>query len=287
MLLVLFPGLLALAVVLEQGLLRPRVAARTPVEQVVFWERHAARNPGFAPSHARLGQAYEAVRDLEGAARAYRRALELDGDLGAAAVGLAAVLAQSGRRAEAVREMEDFFARNPDCRPCALRLTDDLLALDRVAEARAAIETVIGAPGRATLYATTPDFDPATALVLAGRVHQRLGDPEQALRYLDQALQRAPAHPAAHLHAARLRLESEPEAAVTHLERYLAGFPGDLRAGLWLGHAHAHAGRTDRARAVWRETRRRSESRSDPNAERIRARLDALLEGRAAAPSDL
>ena len=86
--LVLFPGLILLALAVEVGVLRPQAAERAPAQSVDFWERHAAAHPDYGSSQIRVGQEYQLQGRSDEARAAYHRALRVDPDSWFAAIGL-------------------------------------------------------------------------------------------------------------------------------------------------------------------------------------------------------
>jgi tetratricopeptide (TPR) repeat protein len=96
------------AVTLAQtGALEPAIAAM---------ERSIALEPGYPPSHARLGGYRLEGGDLEGAERAFRRATELDSTYPGGWVGLARVALQRDRPEEAVAILERLLQQDAEDR---------------------------------------------------------------------------------------------------------------------------------------------------------------------------
>lgn len=86
------------------------------------FERATTADPSNATYWSNLGNARGAVDDAVGAERAYRRALDLDGRHADAANGLAVLLVQNGRPADAVPLLERVVAAAPDFHEARLNL---------------------------------------------------------------------------------------------------------------------------------------------------------------------
>lgn len=78
--------------------------------------RSIALEPGYAPSHARLGKVRYDLGDLAAAEGAYRRATELDSTYPGGWIGLARVALQRDRAQEAVAILERLAREDPESR---------------------------------------------------------------------------------------------------------------------------------------------------------------------------
>jgi tetratricopeptide (TPR) repeat protein len=85
-------------------------------EAITAMERALALEPGYPPSHARLGGFRLELGDLDGAERAFARAAELDSSYPGGFVGLAKVALQRDRPLEAVEIAERLCRRDPEDR---------------------------------------------------------------------------------------------------------------------------------------------------------------------------
>jgi tetratricopeptide (TPR) repeat protein len=83
-------------------------------EAITALERSLALEPSYPPSHARLGQFRLDLGDLDGAERAFRRAIELDSTYPGGRLGLARVALQRERHAEAVALLEELCKEDPE-----------------------------------------------------------------------------------------------------------------------------------------------------------------------------
>ncbi|MFH1680546.1 MAG: tetratricopeptide repeat protein, partial [Candidatus Eisenbacteria bacterium] len=99
----------------------------------------AARLWPYDPSfHANLGLARKGAGEIEGAARAFRAALETDEAYGKARLHLAEILLASGRPGEALSHLERVVRDEPENAAARHLLALSLEALGRTDEARAA-----------------------------------------------------------------------------------------------------------------------------------------------------
>ena len=200
-----FPGLLLLGFLVEQLWLAPRVASRTPEENVAFWAVEAARHPDFAPAQVRLGLAQRRAGNLVGARQAFERALLADPHAEDAGIGLNGALRDAGDVRGAVAQMESFLRDNPGCLVCRQNLASDYLTLGRVADARREIDVVLssGTPPVSPVYG--PVDLRGSALLLAGRVYAASGDRQRAIELLEEGLARQPGDLQARAELERLR----------------------------------------------------------------------------------
>ena len=111
------------------------------------FEQAVTYDPTNATYLANLGNARRATGDLEGAAEAYRRALDRAPDLGDAANGLGVVLVQQQRAAEAVPWLERA-ARDPGFLEAHLNLGIALQQAGQLARATAQFRAVAATPAR-------------------------------------------------------------------------------------------------------------------------------------------
>src|SRR5688572_11025812 len=79
-------------------------------------ERSIALEPGYAPSHARLGDYRLSLGDLAGAEKAFARASELDSSYPGGWVGLARVALQRDESARAIEILARLAAEDPEDR---------------------------------------------------------------------------------------------------------------------------------------------------------------------------
>ncbi len=79
-------------------------------------QRSIDLEPGYAPSHARLGKVHFDLGDLDAAERSFRRATELDSTYPGGWVGLARVELQRDHVAEAIAILERLAREDPDSR---------------------------------------------------------------------------------------------------------------------------------------------------------------------------
>jgi tetratricopeptide (TPR) repeat protein len=226
-----FPGLILLAFFIELWILSPRVAARSPADEVAYWERHVERNSEYAASRVRLGLAYQGVQRLDDAQRAYEAALALDPDSEAATLGRYGILARKNEQERALADLEDYARDHPRCAVCWHNLAAAYLAAGRLDEAEAAAEALLSSGLTITsgMYdATDLHFE---AFVMAGRVYAARGEHERALELFGDAIRRAPRDPRGHFHQAKSLLASaQPVAASAALDEAEARLaPGNVR----------------------------------------------------------
>jgi tetratricopeptide (TPR) repeat protein len=275
--LVLFPGLILLALGVEVGLLRPRAAERSPQQSVEFWERHAAAHPDYASSQIRVGQEYQLRGRIEQARAAYQRALAVDPDSWFAAIGLNGVARSSEGRRAAVLQMQAFLATHPDCLACRQNLAADLLALGDVPAARRHIDAVLASRTyRPPLHYGLVDSG-SELFGLAGRIYEASGEPEEASRLYHRALQRDPDNPGPHRSLGMLLTKRDPETAASHLERYSQLRPQDVRGPLLHARALLASGQADAALARLETARAQPPAPPDSDAGR-RWRRELSLE---------
>ena len=226
-----FPGLILLASFIEQWVLAPRVAARLPSDEVTYWEQHVERNSEYPASRVRLGLAYQGVRRLDEAQRAYEAALALDPDSEAATIGRYGILQRKSERELALADLEVYARDHPRCAVCWHNLAAAYLDLERLDEAEAAAEALLASGLTVTsgMYsATNLHFE---AFVMAGRVYAARGDHARAIVLFRDAIRREPRDVRGYVHEAKsLVASARPGAASAALDEAEARLaPGDVR----------------------------------------------------------
>jgi tetratricopeptide (TPR) repeat protein len=276
-LLVVFPGLLLLGIAVERLWLAPRVAERSPAQEVAIWQSLVEAHPRFGAAQLRLGQALAKEGDDAGAIARYRRALELDPSLAAAALSLEDEYRRAGDHRAAIQLMDRFVRDHPDCEECLQNLAADHFALHELDAAAAAIDRVIR-KGESYLPSTTgSDFRPAQAWLLGGAIYEAKGDRKRALELYESALRLDPTAAEAHLGAGRLLLDQDPAASVAHLRQYHASRPGDLHAMLLLARAEVAAGDEGAARQLLEQVRSRAERRAPARRRELEIEVEMQL----------
>ncbi len=144
----------------------------------------AARNAGSAAAQLLLGDVLDASGDLEGAARAYRAAANIEFSQNAA-LRLISVLGRGGRSDAAVLVLQNFLDQNPRNMPGQRLAADRLLAVGRWGEAARLLES---------LRQRTGNRD-ATLLGSLGWAYAKGGSPARGGRFLDAAYALTPADP--------------------------------------------------------------------------------------------
>jgi tetratricopeptide (TPR) repeat protein len=203
-----FPGLILAGFVAERTLLAARVAARSPADEVRYWEEHVARSGGYAASQVRLGLAYQAVARLDDAQRAYETALAMDPDQESAAIGRYGILERKRERDAALAGLEAYARDHPRCAVCWHNLAAAYLERGRLDAAAAAAESLLASGLTVTsgMYsATNLHFE---AFLMAGRVYAARGDHPRAIGLLRDAIAREPGDVRGHLNLARSLLAS-------------------------------------------------------------------------------
>lgn len=215
-----------------------------------------AEDPGVVEAWYLAGNLRFEARDFEGAARHYRRALQLQPAHDWARLGLADSLAGLGRVDDAILGYRQYLAAHPGSADVEYRFATMLLDAGRLAEAEAAYRGVLA-------------LDPRRAeaeVGLAAVAHQR-GDDRAAFAALDRALAVDPKARFAELnrarfHAAAGRLE---EARAAYLAA-VAADPGHFQGWFELGRLQSRLGIPPPALAAMR---RAADSRPDLGTGRV------------------
>jgi tetratricopeptide (TPR) repeat protein len=214
-----------------------------------------ALEPGYAPSHARLGSYRLSLGDLDGAERDFRAATVLDSSYPGGWVGLARVALQRDRSAEAIALLERLCKEDPEDRTFqqllavarqqaggegalsaeslladeeipvwndpwelevrAFRAKPTMLQVDKLLENGQTDEALALLQEERARGAD----DCATTLKIA-RVLQRMGRADESLREIEAALQREPENTTALLMKAQaIDDRGQRKAAVALLER--------------------------------------------------------------------
>ena len=137
--------------------------------------------PALAEAHASLGLIRQNQRDYAGAERSLARAIELNASYTMAYVWRGLVLTSEGRYREAAAHMRDAFRLDPLSPIINTNVGFDALRFGDVAEAGAR-------------FAAAMEIDPAFQVPYSGmaRLHASRGSLEEALRWLERAIERAP-----------------------------------------------------------------------------------------------
>jgi predicted Zn-dependent protease len=168
-----------------------------------LFRRFAEREPGFPPVHVRIGIVLAEKGDLQGAARAYRRALELDPQLTIARRSLGQVRLAMDDAAGAVEDLERTAKSAPQDGPtqAALsqayaRLGNEAKGLEAAARARGRGET-LSLPDPARFLVTQQGRSEKLAMSRAqGRMKE--GDFAGAIEDLKIVLRTRPSSPGVH-----------------------------------------------------------------------------------------
>ena len=183
--------------------------------------------------------------DLAGALESFDQVIARNPDYGVARTARVATLIALGRDEEARAELEVVRAKMPfDPHGSYLQA----LLLERAGkreQARQAYDTAVQHLGELT-DAFVSSHSPT--LLLAGLIHAKRGELEQAERYLRSYLKREPVDSEARRVLAALLLEKrEPNSAVAVLEPVIRAAPEDPRAYALMGEANLQMARPARA----------------------------------------
>lgn len=137
--------------------------------------------PALAEAHASLGLIRHNQGDYPAAERALERAIELNPNYTMAHVWRGLVLTSQGRYRDAAAHMRDAFRLDPLSPIINANVGFDALRFGDVAEAEAR-------------FAAAIEIDPAFQVPYSGmaRLHATRGSLEEALRWIDRAVERAP-----------------------------------------------------------------------------------------------
>ena len=183
--------------------------------------------PALAEAHASVGLIRYNQGDFEVAEQALERAIELNPSYTMARVWRGLVLTSQGRYREAASNMRDAYRLDPLSPIINANVGFDALRFDDDAEAVAR-------------FAAAMEIDPAFPVPYSGmaRLHTTRGAPEEALRWIEGAIERAPTRT---FYLARkgliLAQLGRIEAAIAAVESACANsagnrFEADLMAGL-------------------------------------------------------
>jgi tetratricopeptide (TPR) repeat protein len=207
---------------------RERCAGPEAEQTAASLETLAGRYPGYADLHYLLGLLRERRQDLDGAASALERALELNPAYAEAGLALQSVYEQRGQhersRALAERLQETAAVRG------------DPTTRGKLANLHAAL----------------------------GDAYREAGDLREAIDAYRKALDRCPGfHDIRQRLAVTLREAGLPARALAELQRVLRANPGYLDAQVQIGLTLYTLGRSDEARAQWEAALERDPSRDD------------------------
>ena len=225
----------------QMGSLEPAIAAM---------ERSIALEPGYPPSHARLGSYRMDLGDLDGAERDFRKAIELDSSYPGGWVGLARVQLQHDQNDEAIAILARLCNEDPEDRTFRQLLAAANLQAGKTAEP---VEDELVADEDVPVWNDPWElearrFRQAPGLLLAGQALEG-GAPEEALRLIEEARAKGadPAESAVQLATAYLQVGRVDEAR-RELDGILAREPDNTTAlGLL---ARVHEQRGERAEAL-------------------------------------
>lgn len=199
------------------GVLLKRAGRFAKAVQVL--EQARKLKPGVVSAWQNLGNVYEAMGDLEAAAKAFRGGLrvapksaELWRLLGSALLGL-------GHLDEAVESLRKAVMLDPNDMRSVSMLTTTLREVGRSSEAWALLER---------LAAQRPD-DAEVAIALA-RLHNRDGKTDQARKLLSKIIADSPGHLGANMLLAVIYGDSDREAANAAYARAVEANPGSFEA---------------------------------------------------------
>jgi TolB-like protein/tetratricopeptide (TPR) repeat protein len=183
-------------------------------------ERALALAPDLAEAHASLGLIRHNQGDAAAAERSLERALALNPGYTMAHVWLSLVFSTLGRFRDAAARNREAFRLDPLSPIINTNAGFDAARFGDDAEAQ-------------TRFAAAMEIDPAFAVPYSGMARLQLmrGKPQEALRWIDQALERAPTR--AFYHARKgliLQQLGETEAAVEQLEMACRISPGNAFA---------------------------------------------------------
>lgn len=255
LLLILFPGLILVAVAIEQLWLAPHRAARPAAERVAVWRDYVEQHPNFVMGHIRLGQVLVETGDPVAAGAAFRRALEVDPDSVAAAIGLSDTHRTQGDLQGSLAVMEGFLETHPGCFECLQNIASDRFSLGDLDGALAAIEQLVGRRGVGLPSVAGTNLNLATTKLLAGRIYEAQGRSEEAREFYEAALRLDPMLPLALLRVAESEMGRDPAAAVELLNRYRQLRPRDPQGARLLAEALSRIGDEAAARRVLADQR--------------------------------
>ena len=212
-------------------------------------ERALAINPENAQAWFVQGDIRRMRQDMSGALESFDQAIARNPDYGVARTARVATLIALGRDDEARAELERVRAQMPfDPHGSYLQALLFERAGARV-QARQAYDTAAE-----HLAALTPEFvsSHSPTLLLAGLIHAKRRELEQADKYLRTYLKREPLDTEARRVLAAVLLEKrEPNSAMAVLEPVVRAAPNDSRAYALMGEANLQMDRPERAIALF------------------------------------
>jgi Flp pilus assembly protein TadD len=149
-------------------------------EATVELQKAAEAAPTSAVIQSNLGYAYDKQGQVEEAVAAYRKALELDPANTIVRNNLANLYSKQGLYDDAARELEDLVQRDPSDATAKTNL-------EGVLKNKAVMQQRQDQISSALQAAAAKPADPQAAYA-AARVYARLGDTDQALTWLNKAL---------------------------------------------------------------------------------------------------
>lgn len=227
-----------------------RLRSRQIKEASVAADMALKLSPTSAEAHYQHGTVLHLRNDLKGATADYTKALSLDADHLEARLTRAAINFDAGRDADAMADIDILRKRFPkDPRATYLRALIAERAGDRAA-AKAALGEVVALldPVPIEFIRHRPQI-----LLLAGMSHYGLEEFGKAKPFLELVARGMPTSPVSKLVARIAMQENEVDRAITVLESYLRGAPGDGQALIQLATAYIAKGRTAKASLLMQE----------------------------------
>jgi tetratricopeptide (TPR) repeat protein len=219
LLLLYFPGAIALAGVVEHFVLAPMRVQRAAESQAAFWSDFVSGHEASAPALLRLGISERDAGRRQEAHEAFEQILRIDPSAESAAVGLNGIVRSENGTEASIAQLEAFLAENPGCIPCSQNLAFDYFTLGNLGKARRNIDRVIAHRGYTFSLVYGPLDHRQGALVLAARIYDASGEASRALELLEEARRRNPLDPAAERVTAVILQRTDPEAAKPHWQR--------------------------------------------------------------------
>ena len=152
-------------------------------EAAEAFEKAVALNPRFAEAHNNLGYVSAALGDYPKARESYRRALELRPYFSETHNNLGTLEARTGHLSKAIASFEAAIFHQPELVKAYINLST---ALNQAGQSRAALEPLRQA------FDLAPSPEICVSLI---RAHAQAGDHSEALRFLEEGLERWPDDP--------------------------------------------------------------------------------------------